>query len=737
MRKITLLITAIFLSTSYLAAQQTAKDSVATYDKVIYKRINVVGAPAWIEKTPGSATYIGTRELQKFEYNDINRILRSVTGVNIQEEDGFGLRPNIGLRGTGVSRSAKITLMEDGILAAPAPYAAPAAYYFPSVGRMSAIEVRKGSSQIKYGPFTTGGALNLISTRIPYDLTGNAEVSAGELSTRNIHANIGNTYKNFGFLVETYQQENDGFKALDNGGNTGFDIKDFIGKFMIKTNPTADVFQKVEFKIGYYEEMSNETYLGLTESDFQENPYRRYTGSQVDLMDVDHQQYSVRHFAQFSENLDITTTLYRNDFNRNWYKLDEVDGVSIGNLLAAPQANQSAYNIVTGQVNSADDALAVKANNRSYYSQGIQSIIGSNLKVGTFENSIELGIRYHYDEMDRFQWVDGYRMEGGQMIRTSIGTPGTDSNRIESANALALYIQDKILINSKLTITPGLRYENITLKRENWGTTDPDRSTTPAVNEIDLDVFVPGLGANYNLSKTVNIFGGVHKGFAPPGSGASPDTDPEKSINYELGSRFNSERIYLEVVGFFNDYSNLLGSDLAAGGGTGSTDQFNAGEVNTTGLEVSSQLMLTEVASNFQLPLSLNYTYTNAEFQNSFDSSFGPWGDIEKGDELPYLPKHQLNASLGIYFNKIEANISFSTSSKMRTIAGQGSISNNESTDAYLLTDLNLGYRINEYAKVFMDIKNLTDETYIVARRPAGLRPGLPRYVLGGIQLSF
>ncbi|MCH2450088.1 MAG: TonB-dependent receptor [Gracilimonas sp.] len=737
MRKITLLITAIFLSTSYLAAQQTAKDSVATYDKVIYKRINVVGAPAWIEKTPGSATYIGTRELQKFEYNDINRILRSVTGVNIQEEDGFGLRPNIGLRGTGVSRSAKITLMEDGILAAPAPYAAPAAYYFPSVGRMSAIEVRKGSSQIKYGPFTTGGALNLISTRIPYDLTGNAQVSAGELSTRNIHANIGNTYKNFGFLVETYQQENDGFKALDNGGNTGFDIKDFIGKFMIKTNPTADVFQKVEFKIGYYEEMSNETYLGLTESDFQENPYRRYTGSQVDLMDVDHQQYSVRHFAQFSENLDITTTLYKNDFNRNWYKLDEVDGVSIGNLLAAPQANQSAYNIVTGQVNSADDALAVKANNRSYYSQGIQSIIGSNLKVGTFENSIELGIRYHYDEMDRFQWVDGYRMEGGQMIRTSIGTPGTDSNRIESANALALYIQNKILINSKLTITPGLRYENITLKRENWGTTDPDRSTTPAVNEINLDVFVPGLGANYNLSKTVNIFGGVHKGFAPPGSGASPDTDPEKSINYELGSRFNSERIYLEVVGFFNDYSNLLGSDLAAGGGTGSTDQFNAGEVNTTGLEVSSQLMLTEVASNFQLPLSLNYTYTNAEFQNSFDSSFGPWGDIEKGDELPYLPKHQLNASLGIYFNKIEANISFSTSSKMRTIAGQGSISNNESTDAYLLTDLNLGYRINEYAKVFMDIKNLTDETYIVARRPAGLRPGLPRYVLGGIQLSF
>jgi Fe(3+) dicitrate transport protein len=722
---------------SQLLAQSSSKDSVATYDKIIYERINVVGSPAWLDKTPGSATYLNFTKLQKHEYTDINRILRGVTGVNIQEEDGFGLRPNIGLRGTGVERSSKITIMEDGILSAPAPYASPAAYYFPTVGRMSAIEVRKGSSQIKYGPFTTGGAINLISIPIPYDLSGNVEVVAGELSTRNIHANIGNTYKNFGFLVETYQQENDGFKNLDFGENTGYDIKDFLGKFMVRTNTDANIFQKAEFKIGYHEELSNETYLGLTRADFEADPNRRYAGSQEDQMDTDQQQYSVRHFVQFSEKLDVTTTLYRNEFKRNWYKLDRVDGVSIGNLLADPEANQTAYQIVTGQIDSGDDALSVKANNRAYYSQGIQSIIGSSFGLAGMKNKLEVGIRYHYDEMDRFQWVDGYRIENGTMIRSSIGTPGTESNRIESANALALFIQDKIQVNEKLTITPGLRYENIRLKRENWGGGDPDRATDPNTNEVDLDVFVPGIGASYDISDNVNVFGGVHKGFSPPGAGSDSNTEPEKSINYEIGTRANNERAYIEAVGFFNDYSNLLGSDLAAGGGTGSTQQFNAGEVNTVGLELSGRYLFAKSSSMFKLPVEFNYTFTQAKFQNSFNSSFGPWGDVTEGDELPYLPKHQVNASLGLNYDKFETNISVYGSSRMRTIAGQDPIQDNKSTDTHLITDLNIGYQLSSFAKVFVDIKNLTNETYVVANRPAGLRPGLPRYVLGGIKIDL
>ena len=95
-------------------------------------------------ETGGSAHVVKDAQLRRFSYDDPHQVLLTVPGVYVRPEDGMGLRPNIGIRGANSDRSKKVTLMEDGVLVGPAPYSAPAAYYFPLIDRMRTVRVVKG-----------------------------------------------------------------------------------------------------------------------------------------------------------------------------------------------------------------------------------------------------------------------------------------------------------------------------------------------------------------------------------------------------------------------------------------------------------------------------------------------------------------------------------------------------------------------------------------------------------------
>jgi len=695
--------------------------------EVIISANTILGSKFEVKNKTGSANYISEEDLKKFSYTNINRVLQTVPGINIYEEDGFGLRPNISLRGTSPERSAKINLMEDGVLIAPAPYSAPAAYYFPTIGRMQAIEVLKGSSQIQYGPNTTGGAINMISSRIPDKFSGRASIAAGNYDSRNTQLLIGDSYKNFGFVTDYFNFSSDGFKDLDGGGNTGFDKSDYLAKFRVNSNLDAKTYQSLTFKIQYSEEEANETYLGLTDEDFEENPYRRYRASSEDVMNAEHQQYQLTHFIQVSPSLNISTTGYLNKFKRNWYKLDDVnlgERVSISNILSAPQDYPLEYQTILGNENTQDDVMGIKANNRVYTSNGVQSI--AQLRWGSdWLQTLEAGIRYHEDDEDRFQWVDRYAFQNQELIQTTVAEKGTDANRISSAKALAAHLLYTLKIEN-LTLTPGLRYENITLTRTDYGTSDPNRTGQDlAIRENKVDVWIPGIGANYRFNNYISIFGGVHKGFSPPSN--TPGQNAEESINYELGSRFGFKGLSGELVGFYNDYQNLLGSDLAATGGTGSLDQFNAGEVRVSGLELLLNYnLLYNTSEKFKLPLSISYTLTDTEFLTSFDSNEDIYGVVTKGDEIPYIAKNQLNATLGLQNKKFEVNLNTRYTGAFRTKAGSGPIPEYFKVDSNFIFDLSVQYFLNENFMLSTNIINLFDSEYPVSRVPAGLRPGHP-----------
>lgn len=713
------------------------KESLYELPEIVVSRETLTGGSKYLPDIPGSAHYLSLKVLNEFNYSDVNRILRNVPGVNLQEEDGFGLRPNIGMRGTGVERSSKITLMEDGVLAAPAPYSSPAAYYFPTVGRMQGIEVRKGSSQIKYGPYTTGGAINFISTQIPSDLSARVNLLGGNFGRRIAQASIGQSFEYGGFVLETYQQTATGFKELDNGGPTGFTNEDYLAKFRINTPAAAKVYQALTFKIGQATSDADETYLGLTQGDFDSTPYRRYSSSQVDNITTKHNQYSLKYNIIPTRFMDVSVTAYRNESSRNWYKLDAVKygtnaKVSIANLLDDPSTYSDEYSIVTGQTSPNTDALYVKANNRSYYSRGIQMVTGFNFKTREIDHDVEIGFRYHQDEEDRYQWQDTYAMENGVMKLTTAGTPGTESNRISTAKASAAYLQYN-LTYGKFSALPGVRFESIELTQLDYKTADPQRTGANLTTKDNrVGVWIPGLGINYSVTKSLNTFAGIHKGFAPPGF--DKDDKPEESINYELGARLVTSRLNTQAVFFYNNYSNLLGSDLAASGGGGTGDLFNAGKATVAGTELEIQYTFITGSKSIGIPVSLAYTYTDGKFGSSFDPDTEDWNNVVKGDQIPYLAANQLTLNAGMQHRLFDINVSSKYVGVMRTTPGQGEIPPSEKLNGNFIVDLSTNIRLNKFLTAYGSISNVTNEVYAVARRPAGLRPGMPRSFTIGIK---
>jgi len=694
--------------------------------------VTIIGRRSDAADVPGSAHVIDSEALAVFNDTDILRVLRTVPGVYIQEEEGFGLRPNIGIRGSGLDRSARIALLEDGVLIAPAPYSAPSAYYFPTQRRMSGLEVLKGPASVVVGPRTTGGALNMISTPIPDALGANVDLRAGDHNTLDLHANLGNRGERVSWLVETVQSQSEGFKHIDGplDGDTGYEIEDYVAKLQFDSAPSADVYQSLRLKVGHTDQTSNETYLGLTDEDFEVDPLMRYAASEGDLFTSEHEQYQASYVVDPGNSWRGEVTAYRNNFARNWYKLQSVNGAALSTVLADPDSYVSELSWLKGDT-SPDDAIFKRANNRTYYSQGVQAQIEWDFGFGDTEVALTTGLRIHEDEEDRFQHENGYRMEDGLLVMTTTGAPGSNTNRVSDADAQSYFINAEIR-TGKWILTPGVRVEDVDMRRLDFSTADPSRDQGPTrVRENSVSMAIPGMGALYRLNNEWRLLAGVHKGFNPPAPGSS--ANEESSLNIEVGTRFDNDALSFEAIYFINDYDNLVGTVTDSTGGGGDIgDQFDGGEVTVAGLELSANYGWS--VGSVAIPFGLKYTWTTeAEFKNAFESDFDPWGDVEVGDELPYIPEHQLRATTGLEHEQWRVNLAVSYIGQQRTKAGQGPYDPGESIDSRVVWDFMAAWQFTPKLSTYIKIDNLSNETYIAARRPAGVRPGLPRTAYLGL----
>jgi Fe(3+) dicitrate transport protein len=723
------------------AGSAQAQESIEVIEEL--DSSSIVGNTERLFRLAGSAAYLDEEIMKKHHSTNINQIVASVPGVFARDEAGNGFFPNLSIRGADGVRMDRTTIMEDGILMAPAPYSAPSAYYSPTIGRMRGLEILKGSSQVKYGPHTTGGVVNYLSTEIPTGETFFSKLKYGSNHALTSHSYFGNTLDTsngkFGYLLEMFYDRTDGFRDIQstaanpNPDDTGHSIIEPMIK--LAWEPDTALKQKFEFLYGYSDLDANETYLGLTDDDFRRNPDMRYAGSRFDNFASQHHRTHFKYSFAPTSDLSFDATAYYNQFDRNWYRLGRVgsDRTSLHTVLGNPLANATQFGILNG---TTAGPLDVKANNRSYESYGLQLAGRYTFEALKASNTSSFGARLHKDSITLFQHADRYNMNangGVDSVQSRFRGPDLEGNQLQEAKAIALWLENE-MDYGKIAIKPGARYEYVDQHFANYATSADFNGSA--------NYFAPGIGFTYDINDTNIMFGGVYKGFALPGPASSleKNVEPEENLGYEIGLRHRTERINAELALFYNDYSNIISSDT----GLGDTSPTNAGAATVYGLEASVSYDLLHGNEGYSMPVYSTATLTSAEIDNALAT--GGEGDIYSGGvagaRIPYIPEFQGSFGIGFHAEKWGANLdatyigeSFGTA--LEDTAAAGTSSRNGAVGDGFTVDLSTYYQWNENVKLISGLSNMFDDRFISSRLPEGARANPGRTIYAGFEVKF
>ena len=714
-----------FLVLSSLVVNISADDEVES--------VTIIGTKDDVKDLAGSGAVISNDDLQKAMDTDIQKILTAVPGVYMRTEEGYGLRPNISIRGTAIERSGKVTIMEDGVLVAPSPYTSSSAYYFPTTGRIHSVEVLKGPAVVSQGPQTIGGAINLISTPIPEVNSGKFVQEIGENGMARTHAYYGATQGNFGALVEVHEHSSDGFDSIANvGGDTGFDKSDLMIKARYSSGNHTVTFKRVDI-----DENSDQSYVGLSQVSFMANPRMRYGATAYDEMMNDGEQTSLTYVGDF-DNFDVVFTSWQNDYHRDWFKVSDFNNDKehgeqddINELISdANNGSANAQAILDGQL---PVEIEYKHNNRYYTNEGYQFTVSTEIGV----HALTVGYRDMEDSESRIQaheYADQAADGSLSPLYGYVGLSGSN-NRLRESSATSYYLEDTMDFG-KLAVTVGFRSEEYDQRHRRWGEGAGPNLTAVRITSVrdtfaENDHNTSSFGATYDLNDTTTLVAGFHEGMTPM-FGA----DPEEADNMELGVRYSEGTTNIEAFYFASDYSRLAAECTLVSGASCDADEsavFSGGEAEVSGLEFSGSWML-QGDNGVMYPISVNYTSTDATFKNSSDSDY--FGTVAAGDDLPYIPDSQSSIVVGfINDNGLSGNARLVNVGSSCSLAACGTYNEIEE-HSYL--DLSLRKALNDSMSVYLILENTLDSEDLISRAPSeGARSQKPRTMKVGFSYDF
>ncbi len=390
----------------------------------------------------------------------------------------------------------------------------------------------------------------------------------------------------------------------------------------------------------------------------------------------------------------------------------------------------------------------------------------------TVLNMLSSGIDEDFDQFSQelrlvsaryggFDYVAGLYFEDQKLDTTSTAIVGPDLGIYPEevkgiifgkvdAQSWAAYAQGTYRFSDAWSLSGGLRYSNDQKDVTHSTIGDPFELLLPTYPERKLSrsdsETSPSLSINWTPTAGLLGYLSYSHGFKAGGFNVFSITptddaryDPEKVDSYELGlkSTLLDGAARLNVALFSLDYKDLQVNQLVLVGGVPRFQTSNAATAESKGAEVEFQWQATE-----GLLLSASYGYTDANFKSFKNANSA--GDDYSGNVLPYAAKNSIHAA-ATYAAPIGGSLTL-----------QGRVEGNwrdhvyfdpsndpiATQDGYTTVDARVELSAQAGWSVALWGRNLTDETYALARTAGVIVPGQYTQQLGaprtyGIEVGY
>ncbi|WP_370088842.1 TonB-dependent receptor domain-containing protein [Ekhidna sp.] len=712
---------------------------------VISRKREEIFALNRLQPVEGTAIYAGKKSevvlldqmVGNAATNNARQIYSQVVGLNIYESIDAGLQLNVGGRGLDPNRTSNFNTRQNGYDISADVLGYPESYYTPPAEALSEIQVVRGAASLQYGT-QFGGLINFKMKQPaekPIELI--SRQSVGSFGLFNSFNSLSGTVDKFSYYTYFNYKTGDGFRP-----NSGFESKNYFGSFGYAfTENTSATFEFTS--LNYLAQQPG----GLTDSWFQSDSAYTVSNRSRNWFEVNWKLYALKLEHKLSTRSDLSLTLFGLDAERN--------AVGFRGNPRDPMVNpveQKDERDQNGNYTFSRDLLKSEFKN-----WGAELRYLTRYGLGKKDAVLLLGSKYYHANNADLQGPGSKGADADFNLALD-----EDPDYVNQANYrypnrnLALFGENIIFINERLSITPGLRYEYIKTEANgvyNVETLDLANNVTPLGDSTENRLFqrsflLLGVGLSYSKDDNLEIYSNLSQNYRSvtfsniritnPTFVVDPNITDENGYTFDLGVRGKWKGIISYDAGIYGILYEGKIDDVT--NDRAGRERKNVGDALILGLEIFVDWNLAKtmkMSGDYKLNWFINSAFTKSRFLNSEDNNV-------KGREVAAVPDVNLKTGLRFGYRNLLGSFQFTHISDQFT-----DVENSRDPDqagikgiipAYSIMDLSLSYVIKRF-KIETGVNNLLDEKYFTRRATGypgpGIIPSEPRNYYLTLQLKL